>query len=264
MFPAAGFVELVLAAARNARGDHDWTLTDVEFHSLFNLPEGAGPALQVRIEWADESRGHFEVHGKREQNSGTPWVLHASGSVRRIAVDEVATAPRVPVTVSGTRRLDTHALQRLFSDADLHYGPRFQLIEYLDVDERAAAGRLFGAFATPPLAPNEPESSTDAFGYFAYPPLLDAALQALLGCLLENRPPTTLTWVPVSIGEVHLIDRLEAGRSYSVGVVLSEEVGGDVIVKDDSGRVLASFTQVRFAPLGSPPVASIEKSASRA
>ena len=64
----------------------------------------------------------------------------------------------------------------------------------------------------------------------------------------------------MSIGAVHLIDRLEAGRSYDVAVVLSEDrkAVGDVIVKDDSGRVLASFTQVRFAPLGIPPVASIE------
>ena len=187
-------------------------------------------------------------------------MLHASGLLRRIAVDEVTAAPREPMKVSATRRLDTHALQRLFSDTDMHYGPRFQLIEYLDVDERAAAGRLSGAFTTPPLAPDEPELSADASGYFAYPPLLDAGLQALLGCLLENRPPTTLTWAPVSIGEVHLIDRLEAGRSYPVEVVLSEDrkAGGDVIVKDDSGRVLASFTQVRFAPLGIPPVASIE------
>lgn len=259
VFPAAGFIELVLAGARNARGDRDWTLADLEFHSLFNLPEGASPALQLRIEWADESRGRFEVHGKREQDSETSWVLHASGTVRWSAVGEVSPTPRVPLAVSGTRRLDTDALQRLFSDADLHYGPRFQLIEYLDIDEMAAAGRLSAAFAAPPTAPNEPETSTEASGYFAYPPLLDAALQALLGCLLENRPPTTLTWVPVSIGEVQLFDRLEAGRPYDVLVALSEDrKAGDVIVKDDSGRVLASFSQVRFAPLGISPVASIE------
>jgi acyl transferase domain-containing protein/acyl carrier protein len=257
VFPAAGFVELVLAAARNARGEDQWALADVKFHSLLLL-SASGLHLQVRIEWSADDRGDFEVHGKRDRTPESAWVLHASGTVHKTSDGATTACP--PVSVLGARHLDSDALQRLFTDTDLHYGPGFRLVEYLDVGERSATGRLFGAGTTSQSSSDEREPPANADGYFAYPPTLDAALQALLACVLENFPPSPLTWVPVSIGAVRLIDRLEAGRSYAVAVALSEdrkgERSGDVVLQDESGRVLASLAQVRFATLGNTPVVS--------
>jgi acyl transferase domain-containing protein/acyl carrier protein len=260
VFPAAGFIELVLAAARDARGDDEWALADVKFHSLLLLSE-SGPHLQVRIEWSAEDRGDFEVHGKRDRTPETAWVLHASGAVRKTIDGATAACP--PVSTLDAHHLDSDALQRLFTNTGLHYGPSFRLVEYLDVGERSATGRLFGAGLTLQSSSDERELPANADGYFAYPPTLDAALQALLGCVLQNLSPSPFTWVPVSIGGVRLVDRLEAGRSYAVAVALSDErkgyLSGDVVVQDESGRVLASLAQVKFASLGNKAAVSTKR-----
>jgi acyl transferase domain-containing protein/short-subunit dehydrogenase/acyl carrier protein len=169
VFPAAGYVEMALACARELFGPDPCVLEDVEFETLLELEQGAAYPVQVSFHAASSA---FNVH-VRPPSPNKSWHRYACGFVRKAH-------GRMPahVDVELIRRrcldhLDQDEFYSLCAPRGYYYGPSFRGI----VD----AWRGEREFLVEIRAPGQ--LSEQISEYRLHPAILDACLQPLVATL---------------------------------------------------------------------------------
>lgn len=260
LFPATGFCELMLAVARADRPEVVWSLRNLSFRSALALGDAHDVDLQVRTDWSSPTCGEIEVRSRI--GDGDSWSLHCSG--RLVADAQVCAPAPVPGFAAPECDVPVDAVYARLSAAGIEYGPGFRGVTSLQAGARGeATARLQLDAATV-----DPQASR----FFAYPAMVDAALQALLGWLLQNRPGGDETIVPTAIAEFIVYRRLPVEDVLSARLTLhaltgraSSEVGaavlddiGDAAVFDRDGQCLALMRGVRFERLRNQSSRSLE------
>lgn len=201
VFPAAGYVEMALQAARNLLPETAFSVVEARFESTAYLPEQGAKAFQIAL--IPEGEGfQFEVRSAADAGESA-WPLRARGRLRRVE------AP------TGSVQVDPAALQARAADrrdaaghyartarSGLQYGPAFALVEEVWVSEGEALCRL-----KPPA---------DLRGSMLHPALLDACFQAMA----HVRPEDDVfraedTYLPVEIAAATLLRPVPAGPLYA-------------------------------------------------
>ncbi len=141
VFPATGFLELALAAARTGR------IRDLELREV--LPLDAHTEVTTSLTGTE-----FGVHAKSAKGE---WVRHATARI------ETGGTPSAPFGEVDGEPLD---LYRLLTDLGQDYGPAFRGLRHV----RAADGKASAAIAPP---------DADHPAYLLHPALADACLHAL-------------------------------------------------------------------------------------
>lgn len=166
-FPAAGFVEVVLAAAARVRADEPFVeIADVEILTPLVLDDANAHTLRSSI---DSRLGTVRITGRRHA-SLDPWVDHVRARVAEEPSDvgfEVMVPPP-PERAPDFGRQDLLAATRA---GGLDYGPTFRRIErgWREGD------RAIGIF----------EHGLDGREYLLHPGELDSALQLVIMLLAE-------------------------------------------------------------------------------
>ncbi|MBS1694728.1 MAG: type I polyketide synthase [Actinobacteria bacterium] len=239
IMPAAGFVEIALAAGTEAlrRPVESLLLTQLEIEHM--LPLDGHTRITTQLIPNPDKTFRVEVHSRPAHGD---WTRHA--------VAQLATAPppdRSAVTwsdSSGTEvaPADLYAALRHIGQ---HHGPAFMALTRA---QRLPDGSAVAEINLPEEAPRYP-------GCHIHPVLLDAALQTLAAAMPHN-PDTdsrNATYLPVSFERVQLFK--DAGRSARcrAEVVDTPEAGGDklgnVTLIDDAGTPVAVVTGVRLRQL---------------
>jgi acyl transferase domain-containing protein/acyl carrier protein len=238
LFPAAGYVELGLAAARRTLGDGVLEIEDFEILRPLAIPAHADPILQVAIDARD---GTFEVRSRPDKLS-EEWtrqvrgrVSRSDGADHRDTFDPASLAAKLPEEVSGEEHYADSARRGLL------YGKAFQGIERLRLS--ASRSRVREAVAEIFL----PELDQPALaGYLAHPALLDSCVQTFLP-LVAHAEGRTVTTLPVRIDRVRSFAPLP-NRILCTAKLTHESarsVAGDLRVTDPSGRLLLSIAGLR-------------------
>jgi len=231
VMPATGYVEMMLAAGRQALGQDAVELDhlDVERAMVVGWESGAEP-VYVQTSLA-EATGTAAVASVGRNGAGPR--RHARARVRRM----LATAPP-PRDLSEVRaRLHTEVGAEAFytrvAEAGLAYGPAFQVLTGLAYGD----GEVLAGYAFPgPHAPHHP-----------HPALLDGALQAG-AVLLSGAVDAGQAYLPSAIGGVRvwrtppargLIHVRERDRT-------ADEVCWDAAVLDEDGAVAVEMTGCRL------------------
>lgn len=236
VFPAAGYVEMALGAARALFGPTASVLEDVDFQRALFLPEGEEP---VRLEFGcDPREGGFTIAGATGGAERT-WTVHAVGRLRR---DSGTRTGAVTALDQVRQRCDEEVapaeIYQMYRDAGLGFGPSFCGIEMARRRDGEAIGRVR-------LAPGlEAESEK----YQVHPTLLDACFQLLPLAIpageVGGRPPL---YLPVQVERVRWFEK--PGRVAWGHAVLVQHGGrsfvGDVRVLDEEGRVLLEINGYR-------------------
>jgi acyl transferase domain-containing protein/NADPH:quinone reductase-like Zn-dependent oxidoreductase/acyl carrier protein len=176
VFPAAGYVEMGLAATRELFGAGPCVVEDVSFRRAMFVPEKTHLQVEVQV---DPTRHTFEV-SSRSPGPTDKWVTNAGGKLRPLP------APPRPVSVplEEIRQRCPTALGRAecyerFHSLGLEYGPAFRGIERLWFGDREAVAEL-----------RPHDDASDQLGgaeYRLHPGLLDSAFQTLLWTLVGDR-----------------------------------------------------------------------------
>ncbi len=164
IFPAAGFVDLVLEAGVQYFEGRPFVVEDFEIRKPLILPDPPS-GLQLEISY-DPAERTFAIQSKFEQ--GAAWSVHVVGSMRGERTDSSFAssswdAPREAIAGS----LDVGDFYQYMSEMGLPYGPEFRPIRELS----AGAGRSEGRVA---LSEAIGERAAE---YPLHPVLLDGALQ---------------------------------------------------------------------------------------
>ena len=225
VFPAAGYLELMLAAGREALGEGTLELEKFAIFSALFL----GPQDEVLVSTRfDPSTGHIAVHTRLRQGSET-WTLRATGLLRLTDISpRPFPASRERGTFLSAEEFYVEATRMGFA-----YGAAFRTISELEIFENEVRARL--------VLP--PEGASPMQNYFAHPALLDGVLQTGLAFAFADDPveperlllPTTITRV---ICHAALPPRLiVTAKSHA-----TDDLGADFSVTDEDGNPLLSIS----------------------
>ena len=191
-FPAAGYVEMALAAAK------DLAIHDISFSEPLRFEAGKRRVVQVVLESAA-----VRIFSRPE--SEDQWTLHASATLR----------PRVVVTTDSLESRRSQCSTPWPGDvyAQAHergvdYGPAFRGLVHV----WHGPGQALGEIRAPEEVANDPG------GDILHPAILDACLQ-VAGVALLSSSESRDTYIPFAIDTVELKPR--EGDSASGGVTAS-------------------------------------------
>ena len=166
VFPATGFIDVVLAAAELV----DCAVIDeLVLHTPMELSEDTPTDLQIAIGPVDEQgRRAFSVHAcSGEQHRPTAWTLHATGTLSSTRPGLVSPWS----TVAGTEPIDADSFYEQLATQGLAYSGPFCSLQRMGSDP-AHPQRVYAEVALP--------ADTDLRGFNIHPALLDAALHPLV------------------------------------------------------------------------------------
>ncbi|GGZ41800.1 type I polyketide synthase [Streptomyces poonensis] len=243
VMPATGYVEMALAAGRRTLGDAV-EMEHLEISTALVIPWATASDVHIHVS-LDPDDGVVRVCSS-DDRSEEPRP-HARARVRRLAIPRPDPAP-----IGADAEADKPALRRITADdhysrcaaAGLNYGPAFQVLTELHVDED---GVLAHYSYDPPAA-----------SYTVHPALLDGALQAGIPLLAEELDrgeaylPALIaavrTWgTPAPTGTIRVVERSRTNG----------EVCWDITVRDPDGRVtvqLDGCRMRRFSAAQRPPL----------
>ncbi len=185
VFPAAGHVELMLAASADGSFAEPIGLADVNFERVLWSDE----AHVVQTNY-DVATRRLSVSARPVSDAGRGWET-CSRSVRW-ATDTAASGPtRDANPPTGAREVDVELLYARFARAGHHYGPLFQSIRKMWAKDE----EVWAEVAL------DPTLADDAARYYLHPTLLDGVFQTVLAATPVDEEREAM-FLPVRIERV--------------------------------------------------------------
>lgn len=246
LFPAAGYVDVMLAAGQALFPDKVLELENVGFHKALFLP--AQGTVQLQTVFVPD-RGRIEV-SSRLRNSGEEWVLRASAVLRPVDVARPGNLAKRHRKDANLHVPDISAFYEELEHAGaVTYGPAFATIQSLVVDRDSAVGVIAAHESCRPTLNK----------YVAHPAILDGCMQTLSGQLWVDRDVAAqhqLALLPTGIARVRCYGRLPADvtANISIGESSSYEQGrGKIDIADADGAILLSVSGLRAKEMPQTP-----------
>ncbi|WP_025600692.1 type I polyketide synthase [Burkholderia sp. WSM2230] len=239
-FPAAGFVEMALAAARVFFATETCALENVEIRQPVVFQANHAKLFRLVI---DVRTAAFTIE-TRERMSDDAWAVNVVG--RLLASGNTLDAgstidARLLQSVSAQLAIDAPTLYAATELIGLTYGPAFRRVQCV----RASGDAVLAELAAPQLA-----DDADLARYSLHPSLLDAGfhpLFALTGASHGGNSGDRAAWLPVQFGR---IDYLRGDTIRQVLAVVERRSPHSVVVSfhflDGAARVVARLAECRF------------------
>lgn len=230
VFPAAGFVEMLLAAGRMLHGDGPIEVRDLDIVAPLVL-DGE---TQREVRTAEIAPNTFLI-SSRPRLSPDGWTPHVKATVGKAPALPKGTPPAGEPegrTVSAT---ELYERTRAFG---LNYGPMFR---------RAGRVTLIGAErAHVRLSAADPATQRQSFALD--PTLFDSCFHALFAFIAERRDGGGVAVLPVRLGRLTLAPDAAPPAEATLAVRLPAEgiAEADFTLFDANGRVVAAAEAVRF------------------
>ena len=225
VFPAAGYIELMLAAMREGKPDSTVELRDVHFERVLWLDE---PHL---VQTAVDERGRIIINAKPAHGSAQ-WQQHVRG--RGAVLDHPRGASNAVAIPDDATSVDVDALYERFERAGHRYGPLFRTLRWAG----RTGGALWGRIALDStLAP-------EAARWLLHPALLDGALQLTLASMPIDDERDAL-YLPVHAERIRWLRPADAEVVCRVSGVHHQDVRSyaDIALFTPSGEPIATLLQ---------------------
>jgi acyl transferase domain-containing protein/acyl carrier protein len=236
LLPAAGFLEMALAAGRALlAGGGPPALDEVALERPLLLPDDRYVRVQLHAREHASGRLEWEIHSLTDD----VWTRHATGLVGSADLDApVERVDLAALQADCSREVSVESFYELVSSRGLGYGPAFRALRALRVGESLTLGRVE---LEQPIA--------SAPSYEIAPPLLDACLQAL-GATFPHQDDADV-FLPVGLKRLTLRGR--PGACHWVRARLGAGQNGgppdsaDFDLLGEHGEIVAEVRELRFA-----------------
>jgi acyl transferase domain-containing protein/phospholipid N-methyltransferase len=237
VFPATGYLEMGLAAAREIHGEGPSTLERITIHESLVLDEGQTPGLHLIV----SPDANFVIYSQAKP--GDPdYRKQFSAKMSRNPRSEPPFQVSLPeIRKRCVRELDQQEFYRLCARRSLHYGPAFQ-----------AVGRVWLGEAEILAEIRIPASlEVGAGDYLIHPVLLDAVLQILMPILPGTGEVAERTcWIPVSAERLRFwarpgprvfahLRQVKTGAGWLAADAVAWNLDGTVVVDLEGSRFKA-------------------------
>ena len=238
VFPAAGFVEMALAAGALQRPGSYPAIEDLEILAPLLLDKEHSRVVRLRIQPED---GSFSIVSRDRESNGD-WRTHAVGRL----VDSEPAANETLVLPEHQPDLTAEAHYARASSLGLHYGPAFQSV----TAAWYTGGSLIGSVALPPAVAHEADAM------LLHPACLDGALQLFLDLAwrelgASHGGSSSPAFLPVRIDRLELVKPRAQVRAARVMPRFARHgsrrsLSGNLTLYDAMGVAIANARGVRF------------------
>ncbi|HVD77687.1 MAG TPA: type I polyketide synthase, partial [Vicinamibacteria bacterium] len=248
VLPAAAYLEMALAAAREAFGPGPLAIEDVELKKALFIPDEGGRRLQLVLSPSRPGVFSLQFFGvpSLPDADASPPVLHATATLRLAATEPAPPAEeprailaRCPEASTAAEHYDAARTR------GLEYGPAFQAVRRIQRRDGEAIARLRLS----------PDLHAAAGPYQVHPVLLDACFQ-VLAAALSPEAGRDGPYLPVGIASLRTEAAVPPGDEYWGHAVLHPgpppidgSIHGDVFLRDERGHAVLSARGLRLKRL---------------
>jgi acyl transferase domain-containing protein/acyl carrier protein len=243
VFPAAGFVEMLLAAAGQLSPSQPAVVHDFVIAEPLLMPPGQRLLLQTVLTPGQDGETTVEIFSTPEEQpaGSTRWTAHASARLRPATTDQPSTAASLEAIQRRCRQEGVAAdLFREHEARGISYGPSFRGLERLWTGDHEALGLV-----RPP-----PGVDAAAAQYLIHPATLDACLQLLGAAVPREAAAPDDVYLPVGIERVRRIASGRATWSHLQVQMGSEpapaEFTADLTLFDEHGTPVVEIAGLRL------------------
>lgn len=238
LLPAAGFAEVMLAAARAMFATEEAEVRDLDIFQPLVLADGMAVETLTRV---NRETGAAEFLS-RPRLSGLEWTLHAKARlVRHIA--QVESKLSAVARDSGEKPRDREvAAKKLYSlahSAGFDYGPAFRRVTLATVTSSGCVDMELGP----------PSAGVPSDRFVLDPTALDASFHGLIALLGERMATGPTRMIPVRVER--LLSRRSGSSISRARLTLVRRTGRsavlDVDLMDGTGAIVAEARGLRFA-----------------
>ncbi len=225
VFPAAGFVEMVLEAGVQLFEGRPFVVEDFEIRKPLIVPD---PPTGLQLEMSYDSNERTFVIQSRFDNTSS-WSVHVVGSMRGERTESpFATSAWNDASASSLPEVKVDAFYEHMSDMGLRYGDEFRPIRELSAGDGKSTGRVSLSEAIAHRAPDYP----------LHPVLFDGALQIFSAGAATVEGRTAGLRLPVRFARIVFLRSPGASSFVKAGVKVANDelVEGGIDLYDESGR----------------------------
>ncbi|MBV8821615.1 MAG: polyketide synthase dehydratase domain-containing protein, partial [Ktedonobacteraceae bacterium] len=185
LFPAAGYLEMILAMAFDLFGEGGYAFQHLKIHKPLMLGNTM-TTVQTVLSSEDHS---FQIHSQLQKQQST-WTTHATGQIGQLYRARPAPFDLDLALRRCDRELSAAQFYQECSRNGLQFGPAFRLLERLYLGEQDVIGVV-----------RMPENAENLFAeYHFHPTLLDCCIQAIAPiAYLHQRDERYTAYLPVEI-----------------------------------------------------------------
>jgi len=254
VFPAAGYIEMVIACATEMLGHSNFELRGLDIREALTLPESGNVNVQLVLIPEPDHAWRFEVISF-ETESMDKYRTHAAGSLSTCALDPIAD---VDIGVLQERCNEPFSLREFYPVLARHgiaLGPFFQNLRSLGSGDGESLGRVVV----------DESLAQECRPYWFHPVVLDACLQSCVGTMFSEsefadsdsvwlpmgasrakfeRPAGNELWSHVTLGSGHT----ETSRTVDIGIYDSDghlvaRIDGLQLKRTDRATLRRSMTR---------------------
>ncbi len=238
VLPAAAYIEIALAAAKQALGERNYMIEDISIRDALLLSHDEDRLTQIMLT-SDSNGASFQYFSRAKDDAQHSWQLHANGRISHLQADDLSHSPALDeVRTRLSQPMPVDAYYEHLATLGAVYGPAFRCINEIWRTDGEALGRI-----------QLPESETDdANQYSIHPALLDACFQligtAIPGAGHFDSEDNNKIYVPIGIQRIRILGEVSNSVHCYVQLLPIENpksgtLVSDVYIFNEAGRVLA-------------------------
>ncbi|WP_414578327.1 SDR family NAD(P)-dependent oxidoreductase [Anabaena sp. CCY 9402-a] len=242
IMPAAGYIEIAIAAAEQIFPSNSYNLQNIQI--IQPLPTTQEITLQLILTPLEPQTYQFEIlslHSEIEpplplcasaplREKKTTHTTHATGIIQ--TSPPLLDSPQLPTTC--TQKIDPTTYYQTCQKVGIQYGKSFQAIQQLWRGENQALGEI-------KLSPE-----IDTTPYQIHPIILDACLQVMGAIFLDSQPLTA--YLPVAIEQFQWNGEKHQTHLWSY-VKLREKYLADIQIFNADRKIIATVTGLKIQPI---------------
>lgn len=235
VFPAAGFIEMALAASRSLQGEAGQVIENLEIHAPLVLEEKTLRTIRFEVNSED---GSFTIRSRPYLGEGG-GITNVTGRISRTMTSAENSVIEIKQEdLSGTN-VTSEEFYPFAKSLGLDYGPAFQGLKSAQAGNEVLVAQL----ALPD------ENMDKASDYILHPSLSDSCLQALF-ILLQNQDdlPENVVYLPSVFGKISVFKAGETSIICKAKLkrISARSVIADFVLEDKNGDVVAVLQDCRF------------------
>jgi acyl transferase domain-containing protein/NADPH:quinone reductase-like Zn-dependent oxidoreductase/SAM-dependent methyltransferase/acyl carrier protein len=225
IFPAAGFVEMVLEAGQQLFEGRAFAVEDFEIRKPLIVPD---PPTGLLMELSyDPGERTFSIQSRFDNTAS--WSVHVVGSMRGERTESTfATSTWNPTPTDPLPVVEVSAFYEHMSDMGLRYGEEFRPIRELAAGDGKSTGKVTLSEAIAHRSPDYP----------LHPVLFDGALQTFSAGAATVEGRTAGLRLPVRFARILFLRSPGAACFVKAGVTVANDelVEGGIDLYDETGR----------------------------
>ncbi|MBI1248546.1 aminotransferase class I/II-fold pyridoxal phosphate-dependent enzyme [bacterium] len=244
VYPATGYVELALAAAKEHFGSGLFAVEELSVQQPLVFEQKHTKTVQIVLLPEEIGYGAFRIlSAETNDENDTVWKLHAAGKIVP-ATARPDKADLQDVFFRMENQVDVDQFYAEAKQSGLVYGEAFQGIKRLGTGGEEALAEV----ALPTAL------QSDARNYHLHPALLDACFQTV-GSLLADELTAGTTFIPIGVGSVVCFEEHSPQRVACWSKITARKPGrmlqveADVTLTNEEGEVLAEVRGLKLARL---------------